>query len=101
MYSMFFSNIFDTKIVDHKCKPDGAPVMHPEPGYEGALAITMFVQSLFKQLVCNQSGVRQAIHTKNNLDIDAIIRFKEVTEGVFLNDFIGDCLLYTSDAADD
>jgi hypothetical protein len=34
--------------------------------------------------------MRQAIHTKNIFDVDAIIRFKEVTEVIFLNDFIGD-----------
>ena len=49
------------------------PIVCPKTGGEFALSISLFVQSLFKQLLCKESALRKSIHPASNFNIDISI----------------------------
>ena len=53
MCDMFTSNIVHTKIVDNEGDPYWSPFLHPQAWDQFTLLITMFVEVLFKELVCD------------------------------------------------
>ena len=62
---MLFAHVFDTKIVHYKRKADWTTDMGPQSGYKLGLEVAMLVQSLFKQLIGYDAGLRQSIHTSD------------------------------------
>ena len=58
--------------------------MCPETGGEFALSISLFVQSLFKQLLCKDSALRKSIHLASDFNVDVSI----------LCDFGGEIVLF-------
>ena len=70
---MFFSNIFDTKIVNREGKGDRSPVMFPIARGSCTLLVTFCDQLCFKQLLCNDAGLWQSVHTFLDADIDIIV----------------------------
>ena len=57
---VFFTDVFYAKIFDHKCEANGSCGVLPVPGagYQFALEVTVFVEPLFKELVCKKSCLR-------------------------------------------
>ena len=82
MKIMLFANILNPEVVYHQGEPNGVPIVFPKPGDELALAIPMFVETLFEEW--------KYIHAKYDLDIDAVVGCKYVTELVFDDDLFWD-----------
>ena len=56
--NVFFTNVFHAKIVNHECEGNGSCGVLPEARYQFALEVTVFVESLFEELVCKKSCLR-------------------------------------------
>ena len=56
--NMFFTDVFYAEIVDHECEGNGPCDVLPETGYQFALEVTVFVESLFEELICDKSHLR-------------------------------------------
>ena len=54
-------------------KRDGTPIVCPKTGGEFALSIPLFVKSLFKQFLCNESVLRKSVHPTSYFNIDVSI----------------------------
>ncbi len=52
MLCIFFSNIFDAKIVDNQCELYGSCVVLPKSMYQFALPVSVFAEAFFKEFVC-------------------------------------------------
>jgi hypothetical protein len=57
MKSMLFANILNLEVVYHQGEPVGMPIVFPKSGDELALAIPMFVETLFKEFIGDEAGV--------------------------------------------
>ncbi len=49
MLCMFFTNIFDAKIINNQCELYGSCVVLPKSGYRFVLSVSMFVEVFFKE----------------------------------------------------
>ena len=70
---MFFSIVFDTKIVNTEGKGDRLPVMFLIARGSCTLLVTFSDQPCFEQLLCNDAGLWQSMHTFLDADIDITI----------------------------
>ncbi len=55
---VFFTDVFYAKIIDHECEGNGSCDVLPEAGYQFALEVTMFIELLLEELVCEKSRLR-------------------------------------------
>ena len=52
---MVFSNVFYAEVIDYETELYRSPFVGPEAGGDFALEISMFVESLFKEFLCNDA----------------------------------------------
>eukprot|EP00978_Attheya_sp_CCMP212_P013152 scaffold32950_cov66-Attheya_sp.AAC.1 len=91
MIGMFFSHIFDGKIIDNKAKCDRTGDVFEKSGSSGSFDVTMGGKMLDQSLVGQNASLGKAIHTSVNLDHDVAI-VDERCEVVLFNDDIGNPL---------
>jgi hypothetical protein len=48
MLCMFFTNVFDAKVIDNKCELYGSCVVLPKARYQFALLVSVLVEAFFK-----------------------------------------------------
>ena len=73
MIGVCFATIFHTKIINTEGKADGSPIMCPETGVDFALVVTVGLEALFEELLRNDAGLRESIHTFLNAHKDISI----------------------------
>ena len=86
---MLFSNIFDAKIVHGEAETNRASVMCPQSRGCGALAIAMLCQALFQQLLGNDTGLWQAVHSLSYFAVDGSVRSGKFAELVMIDNVFG------------
>ena len=73
MIGVFFAHIFHTKVIDTEGKTDGSPIMRPETGVDCALVVAIGLEALFEELLRNDTGLWESIHTLLNAHKDVSI----------------------------
>jgi hypothetical protein len=63
MIGVCFANIFHTEVIDTEGKADGSPIMCPETGVDFALVVTIGLEALFEELLRNDAGLWESMHT--------------------------------------
>ena len=81
-----FVNVFNTKTVHNQCEADGSPVMSPVPWRDFALAVSGLVKSLGEEVLRNDAGLRQAVHSLSHFTENISVCIHLVAESIFLND---------------
>jgi hypothetical protein len=81
---------FYPKVVNNEAENDTASEVTPEARSVLALVVTLFGQSLFKELVYDDAGLGEALHAFANFDIDPSFFIEPVPEVVFDDDLFGD-----------
>ena len=81
---------FYPKIVNDEAENNTSPDVAPEARSVLALVISLFGQSFFEELVGDDSGLREAVHSFSNFDIDPSFFVDKVSEVVLYDDFFGD-----------
>ncbi len=51
---VFFSNVFDAKVVYDKCELYWSRDVFPQPGHQFALEVSLLVEALFEEFVCEE-----------------------------------------------
>ena len=80
---------FYPEIVDDEAEKNTSPDVTPEAWSVLALIVTLFGQLLFKELVSDDAGLREAVHSFSNFNIDQSLFVDQVAEVVFYDDFFG------------
>ena len=70
---VFFSHIFHTEVIDTESKTDGSPIKRPETGVDFALVVAVGLEALFEELLRNDTGLWESIHTLLNAHKDESI----------------------------
>ncbi len=55
MHDLFLSNVLYAKVVHNECETDGAPFVFPVAWCEFALCVACFLESFFKEFLCNDA----------------------------------------------
>jgi hypothetical protein len=71
---MFPTNVFNTKVIDGENKLDWACLVSPQARDKLALDVTMLVQSFFKELLCKEASLQEAVHAFSDLDKNYTVR---------------------------
>jgi hypothetical protein len=81
---------FYPEIVDDEAENDTLPDVTPEARSVLALVVALFGQSLFEELVGNDAGLGEAVHSFSNFNVDPSFVIDQVPEVVFYDDFFRD-----------
>jgi len=81
---------FYPKIVDDEAENNTSPDVTPEARSVLALVVALFGQSLFEELVGNDAGLGEAIHSFSNFNVYPSFFVDQVLEVVFYDDFFRD-----------
>jgi hypothetical protein len=81
---------FYSKIIDDEAENDAAPDVMPEARSVLALVVTLFGKSLLEDLVGNDAGLGEAVHSFPNFDVDPSVFVNQVPEVVFYDDLFRD-----------
>ncbi len=100
MLCMFFTNVFDAKIINNQCELYGFCVVLPKSWYQFALPVSMVAEAFFKDFIGQESCLREAVHAALGSDVDASIFGGFLSELVFSDDFIGEIIYLDSDEFD-
>ena len=76
MICVLFPYVFDAKIVDTEGEADGVPFVGPKTWGELALLVAVFVEAFLEQLLGNQAGLWEAIHSLFNFDVDPLTSWR-------------------------
>jgi len=79
-----------SKIIDNEAENDAAPDVTPEARNVLALVVTFFGKSLLEELVGNDAGLGEAVHSFPNFDVDPSVFVNLVPEDVFYDDLLRD-----------
>jgi hypothetical protein len=97
MLCMFFTDVFDAKIINNQCELYGSCVVLPKSRYQFAFPVSVLVKAFFEEFVGQESCLREAVHAALGSDVDASIFGGFLSELVFSDDFIGDITYLDSD----
>ncbi len=78
--------IFDllyAKFIDDEGEIDGAPVMPPVSWCDSALAVSCFVMAFGEEVLHNDAGLQEAVHSTLHFIENIAILIRFVTECVF------------------
>ena len=81
---------FYSKIIDDEAENDAASDVTPEARSVLALVVSFFGKSLLEELVGNDAGLGEAIHSFPNFDVDPSNFVNQVLEVVFYDDLFWD-----------
>ncbi len=81
---------FYSKIIEDKAENDAAPDVMPEAGSVLALVVTFFKKLFLNDLVGNDAGLGEAVHSFPNFDVDPSVVVNQVPEVVFYDDLLRD-----------
>ncbi len=75
MVDVFFSNIFDTKIVNNQCERDRPCFMFPQAGSIVTFVITVREEMLSKELVGKDTCLGEAPHGAPHFEVNKSIQY--------------------------
>jgi hypothetical protein len=81
-------DVLHAKIVNNQGEADWAPFVAPESRGYIALSVTCFVESFGEEVLGNDSGLREAIHSLSYFAENVAICIHFVREFVFLDDIL-------------
>jgi len=81
---------FYSNIIDDEAENDAAPEVALEARSALALVVTFFGESLLEELVGNDAGLGEAVHSFPNFDVDPSVFVNQVPEVVFYDDLLRD-----------
>ena len=82
---IFFAYILYSEIVDNKGERDRSPIVHQHPGCVLAFMISLDVEALLEELLGEDAGLRQAIHSPFYGDVHKSIGCYLIFELVVVN----------------
>ena len=85
---MLFSNAFYAKVIDHWTELYWSPFVGPEARGEFALEISMLVEAIFQEFVCQQSCLWKPIHAFSNSHEHHSILVDLAVEFVLIDNFL-------------
>jgi hypothetical protein len=77
------------KSVNNECKCDGAPLVMPETGGGGCLAVVKFDKAILEDVVSKDDYLGETVHVKAHFEVDPGVKGKLV-KLVLINEFLGD-----------
>ena len=89
MIQVGITNILDGKVVDNKCKHDGAPFVAPEPGGGCCLIVVEFGKAVSEEFVGKDACLGETVHATAHFKVDPGVTGKLV-ELVLVNEFLED-----------
>jgi len=81
---------FNTEIVDDEAENNTLPDVTPEARGVLALVVALCGQLLFEELVGDDAGLGEAVHSFLNFNVHPSLFVDQVPEFVFFNDFFRD-----------
>ncbi len=76
------------KIADNKGEADGVPIMPPVSWCDGVLAVICFVNVFGEEVLHNDAGLWEAVHSTLHFAENIAIHVHFVTECTFINDVL-------------
>ena len=61
---MFFADIFDAKVIDHKGELNRSPVVGPQPRDQRALTVSLGVEAFFEEFVGEVTRLWKSVHAE-------------------------------------
>jgi hypothetical protein len=83
-----FVDVLHSEIVDDQSETDWTPFVVPESRCYCTLAVSCLVESFGEELLRDDSGLREAIHSSSYFTENVAICVHFITESVFLNDIL-------------
>ena len=88
MIGVFLANVFDAEVIDSEAKTDWSICMREETGCVLGGRVTIFGEVLGEPVVCDDSCLRQSIHSFADFDQNVAIVYK-MFQVVLLHDDLG------------
>ncbi len=83
-----FADVLHAKIVDNKGEADGAPIVLPVSWCDSALVVSCFVKAFSEEVLRNDAGLWEAVHSTSHFTENIAIRIHFIMECVFVNDVL-------------
>ncbi len=72
MIQVGITNVLDCKVIDNKCKYDGAPFVVPEPGGGGCLVVVKFGEAFLEEFVGKDACLGETVHATVHFEVDPV-----------------------------
>ncbi len=89
MIQVGITNVLDGKVVNNKCKHDGAPFVVPKPGGGGCLVVVIFGKAVLEEFVGKDACLGETVHATMHFELDSGV-MGNLVELVIVNEFLGD-----------
>ncbi len=89
MHDVFFSNVFNSKIVHNGRETYGAPFMFPIAWCKFALCVACFFESFFEEFLCNDACLRESVHSSLYLTVHISIVIDLACQIILVDDVLG------------
>jgi hypothetical protein len=86
---MGITNLLDGKVVDNKCRHDGAPFVAPEPRGGDCLVVAKFSKAISEELVGKDACLGETVHSTAHFKVDPGV-VGNLLELVLVDEFLGD-----------
>jgi hypothetical protein len=96
MIQVGITNVLDCKVVENKCKYDGAPFVAPEPGGGGCLIVVEFGEAFLKEFVGKDACLGETVHATVHFKVDPGVA-GNLVELVLNDEFLGDVHMLDAD----
>ena len=73
--NMLFANVLYSKIINAKSEGNWAPSVCPKAWYKCVLVVSLCVESLFQQLLGEESRLEESIHSSPDFNVDVSVVF--------------------------
>jgi hypothetical protein len=83
-----FVDVFLSKIVDDQRETDWPPFVAPVSRCYCTLAVSCLVESFGEELLRDDSGLREAVHSSSYFTENVAICVHFITESIFLDDIL-------------
>ncbi len=90
MFNVFLVDALHSKVVDNKGKADWAPIVMPISWCDLALSVPCHVEALGEEVLSNNAGLREAVHSTLHFAENVVVYVRFVTESVFIDDLLGE-----------
>ncbi len=86
---MGITKVLNGKVVNNKCKHDGAPLVMPEIGGGGCLVVVKFGKAVLEEVVSKDACLGETVHAMAHFKVDPVVTGKLI-ELVLVNEFLED-----------
>jgi hypothetical protein len=89
MIQVGIAGILNGNVVDNECKYDKVPLVTPETGGGGCLAVVKFCKVVLEEVVSKDTCLGETVHATAHFEVDPGVTGKLI-ELVLINKFLGD-----------